>query len=163
LDDSHFQDVLDNMTEEEIQAAVEVNNQRNAEYRQAGLLPPQSEMPIDLTVEQVTMELIGPNGSARSYATVSSSEGTDICDIEMKGEVTRPAMTMSRADTDDSEVANISTTTTTTTGYTAVPVVQMEAPMSTAAATTAPTVGESAPTVSTSSAAGDLEGGDSAV
>mmetsp|Transcript_124432 Transcript_124432/g.244051 ORF Transcript_124432/g.244051 Transcript_124432/m.244051 type:complete len:216 (+) Transcript_124432:112-759(+) len=91
LDDSHFQDVLDNMTEEEIAAAVEVNNQRNDEYRRAGLLPPQSELPLDMTVEDVSVELIGnPPGL---YSAVDASE--EACDIENP----RPVVSMNRADT----------------------------------------------------------------
>ncbi len=38
LDDSRFQDVLDNMTEEEMAAAEAVNKEREQEYRDHGLL-----------------------------------------------------------------------------------------------------------------------------
>mmetsp|Transcript_3186 Transcript_3186/g.4978 ORF Transcript_3186/g.4978 Transcript_3186/m.4978 type:complete len:235 (+) Transcript_3186:74-778(+) len=39
IDDSMFQDVLDEMSEEEMAAAVAVNAQREEEYRRAGMLP----------------------------------------------------------------------------------------------------------------------------
>lgn len=105
LDDSHFQDVLDNMTEEEIQTAVEVNNQRNDEYRRAGLLPPQSELPLDLTVEEVQMELIEHN--TRPYSAVET-DVTDTYDIEgapVRGRRARPVNAVTRNDVDASTTA----------------------------------------------------------
>ena len=83
LDDSHFQEVLDSMTEEEIQVAVAVNNQRNEEYRLAGLLPPESEMPMDLSVEQVTMELAATS-TVLPYETLRNAE-EERSDIENRG------------------------------------------------------------------------------
>lgn len=38
IDDSRFQDVLDGMTEEEMERAVAVNAQREREYREAGII-----------------------------------------------------------------------------------------------------------------------------
>ena len=83
LDESHFQEVLDSMTEEEIQVAVAINNQRNEEYRLAGLLPPESEMPMDLSVEQVTMELAATS-TVLSYETLRNTE-QERGDIENRG------------------------------------------------------------------------------
>ena len=94
LDDSHFQEVLDSMTEEEIQVAVAVNNQRNEEYRLAGLLPPESEMPMDLSVEQVTMELAATS-TVLSYETLKNTE-QERGDIENRGDTSPAVMAISR-------------------------------------------------------------------
>eukprot|EP00601_Ochromonadales_sp_CCMP2298_P010871 CAMPEP_0173247406 /NCGR_PEP_ID=MMETSP1142-20121109/17879_1 /TAXON_ID=483371 /ORGANISM="non described non described, Strain CCMP2298" /LENGTH=128 /DNA_ID=CAMNT_0014179785 /DNA_START=104 /DNA_END=487 /DNA_ORIENTATION=+ len=45
LDDSYFQDVLDDMSPDEMAAAQAVHLQRTAEYRAAGMLPPEDEIP----------------------------------------------------------------------------------------------------------------------
>ena len=82
------------MTEEEIQVAVAVNNQRNEEYRLAGLLPPESEMPMDLSVEQVTMELAATS-TVLSYETLKNTE-QERGDIENRGTTSPAVMAISR-------------------------------------------------------------------
>ena len=82
------------MTEEEIQVAVAINNQRNEEYRLAGLLPPESEMPMDLSVEQVTMELAATS-TVLSYETLRNAE-EERSDIENRGATSPAVMAISR-------------------------------------------------------------------
>lgn len=64
LDDSHFQDVLDGMTEEEMNRAIAVHAERQEEYRQAGLLPRNDEN------ESPDIE----NANAKPVISISRSE-----------------------------------------------------------------------------------------
>jgi hypothetical protein len=87
------------MTEEEIQAAVDVNNQRNEEYRRAGILPPQSELPLDLTVEEVQTELIGNSSAAYSALGGDNRETYDIEGAPIQGRRAQPITAQVRSDT----------------------------------------------------------------
>lgn len=97
LDESHFQEVLDNMTEEEMAAAVEVNNRRTEEYRQAGILPLQTDLPADLSPEDVEVEVF--SSSTKKYTMVNGGMiiETDIENSE-NGVEMQPAMSMIRSD-----------------------------------------------------------------
>jgi hypothetical protein len=58
LDDSHFQDVLDSMSEEELARAQQVNAERTEEYRRAGILP----LPLEGEEEEEGRGILGPDG-----------------------------------------------------------------------------------------------------
>jgi len=83
------------MTEEEMAAAIEVNEQRTQEYKDAGILP-ETELPPDLTVEDVGVDLYSVTGpQAGSYRQLNRGNG----DIE-GGVQMQPAMSMQRSDDD---------------------------------------------------------------
>lgn len=100
------------MTEEEIHAAVAVNNQRNEEYRQAGILPPQSELPLDLTAEEVMAELVGREGLTYGAISTTETEAYDIEGAPIKGRTAQPTAAVVRADTEMVMVNNPSATQT---------------------------------------------------
>jgi hypothetical protein len=98
LDDSHFQDVLDGMSEEELARAQQVNAERTEEYRRAGILP----LPLEgegeeeegrgiLGPDGLTLEMVlGGGGSSSSSRGGSRAMGYGIMaqeDMERGGEV----------------------------------------------------------------------------
>lgn len=79
-------------------AAVEVNNRRNEEYRQAGILPMETELPPDLTMQDIAVELF--SSSSKSY---TMAEGGKIVEMDIEnnkhnGLEMQPTMSITRTD-----------------------------------------------------------------
>lgn len=110
------------MTEEEMAAAVEVNERRTEEYKQAGMLP-ETILPNDLTVDDIGVDLYSTVDGTQRYQVLDSdhadndienpcsqyaqggnnSSGRDYKQVEMKPtvSVSRPAEEVRVAQNDD--------------------------------------------------------------
>jgi len=80
------------MTEEEMAAAIEVNEERNEEYRRAGIIP-EATLPEDLTVEDIGVDLYSTTGP-QSYRKINN--GVSNGDIENGGVEMKPTVSISR-------------------------------------------------------------------
>lgn len=86
------------MTEEEMAAAIEVNEQRNQEYKDAGILP-ETELPPDLTVEDIGVDLYSTTGpQSQKYRKINNGT-SDANDIE-SGVQMQPTVSINRDDAD---------------------------------------------------------------
>ena len=80
------------MTEEEMAAAIEVNEERNEEYRRAGIIP-EATLPDDLTVEDIGVDLYSTAGP-QNYRKINN--GVSNGDIENGGLEMKPTVSISR-------------------------------------------------------------------
>ena len=105
LDDSRFQDVLDNMTEEERQHAEAVNAERQQEYRDAGLLIDEAVPSDDIVAEVSTVSSSSSSVKVVDMEAGSSSHDTSSggskSEVELSGGVTSSSTTSNVVDSKD--------------------------------------------------------------
>lgn len=90
------------MTEEEMAAAVEVNEERNEEYRRAGIIP-EMTLPDDLTVEDIGVDLYSTTGP-QNYRKINN--GLSNGDIESGGVEMKPTVSISRPENEFEDMNN---------------------------------------------------------
>eukprot|EP01034_Spumella_vulgaris_P028995 gene28995-35962_t len=92
VDDSMFQDVIDNMTDEQMEAAIAVNEEREKEYRDAGIIhdnivPTEEPDALDAVISSTKQILlnIGINLDDPEENKVTGSQNGDAIDLEHGG------------------------------------------------------------------------------